>query len=471
MNLKHCTLAGFLLCNIFTGAQAAPQDLGEGLRNSSPSKPLNNIANKYSHWSGVGLLDTPEHTCTATLLDTRDGQWTSVSPAYVITAGHCVSAELGTSTLDAPFSATVTFNYFDNNDDHKKYPVRTAVWSSMSGTDLAILELEDPLSALLKNHIRPLKLSPEPPQASHDVLNIGAPGARSLRLTACTQEVTRTLSGISPAFPGGLVNQCKDLQEGSSGSPMLDRISNEITAIVSEDNYGFAPAFLSNCFTDGKFNNKSETCDLQQINLTVRLETLFANTRIRPTWNGQRQELPSWNFKFTIDTPYYRYKAVRDAASCEKPEHYGAAVISDPDARIDDSVGPETGMHVLCIIGVRSKNHKLTNALLKNAFTHAVHLAAPAPQPSFAQHKNMTFILWTDAYPDFKSHYFYTAPIAEACGDFQDKRYKQVTEVGSFMTDKPLKVCSYASNESDLQPSATRFDLITPAAPISGDAE
>lgn len=39
------------------------------------------------------------------------------------------------------------------------------------------------------------------------------------------------------------------------------------------------------------------------------------------------------------------------------------------------------------------------------------------------------------------------------------------------MADKPLKVCSYASNESDLQPSATRFDLITPVAPISAGAE
>lgn len=461
MSYKYVILAGYLLCNSLIFAHAAPDDLGEESRNGAPSKILNNTGNKYSHWSGIGLLDTAEDTCTANLLDTRDGQWSSTSPAYILTAGHCVLAELGTSRLNYPFKANVTFNYFDESSEHKKYAVRTAIWTSMSGTDLAILELEKPLSDLLKNNIQPLKFAPEPPQAPHDVLNVGAPGGRNLQLSACTQEVTRTLSGISPAFPGGLVNQCRDLASGSSGSPMLDRKTNQIMGIISERNYGYAPAFLSSCFIDGKFSNGSETCDLQQINLSVDLKSLFANTRIRPTWNEEGQVFPRWQFKFTIDTPYYRFKTVRDAISCEKPEHYRAA-LSGPYGHINDTVGPESGMHVLCVIGVRSKDQKLTNTLLKNTFTHAVHLAAPGPKPSLARYRNMTFIQWTDAYPEFSSHYFYTTSVAEACEDFQDKRYREVTEIESFVTDNPLKICSYASNESDLQPSATRFDLITP---------
>ncbi|WLG90801.1 trypsin-like serine peptidase [Pseudomonas cucumis] len=467
MKFKHITLIINLISHFFLFAEAAQTDIGDNLKNGSPAKPLTNSDNRYSRWTGIGLLNMPKGTCTAALIDTRDSGWTNTAPAYVITAGHCVLAEYGTSKLNHKFNANVTFNYFqDTVSNHKTYKVHTAIWTSMLGTDLAVLELEKPLSALLQDQIMPLKISPTPPFFSHDVLNVGAPGTfttKTLRLSACTQEVSRTISGIPPAFPGGLVNECKDLDYGSSGSPMVDRRTNQITSIVSERQYGFSPAFLSSCFINGIFSNGTATCDLQQINVNVDFESLFLRTKLRPEMDYLGNEtMPTWNFSFNIDTPYYRYKAVRDALNCEKPENYSAA-ISATNGHINDSVGPETRMHVLCIIGVRSKEQKLTTLLLKNTFTHAAHLAEPAPEPAFGHTKNFTSMQWEGAYPDFSSHFFYSTSIdSTPCADVRDERYKKAAEFELLPPDSPLKVCSYASNESDLQPSATRFDLVTP---------
>ena len=469
MKFKQFSFILYFTSHLFVFAEAAQKDLGENLKNGSPSRPLTNNDNQSSRWTGVGLLSTPNGTCTAVLIDTRGVGWTTTAPAYVITAGHCVLAEHGTSKLNHELNASVAFNYFqDTADNNKTYKVRTAIWTSMLGTDLAILELEKPLSALLQDQIMPLELSPTPPLFSHDVLNVGAPGTftnRALRLSACAQEVSRTISGVQPAFPGGLVNECKDLDYGSSGSPMVDRRTNKITSIVSERHYGFSPAFLSNCFINGIFSNGTENCDLQQINVQVDFESLFLRSKLRPEIGPSGNELmPTWNFKFSIDTPYYRYKTVRDAQSRERPEDYSAA-ISATKGHINDSVGPETRMHVLCIIGVRSIEKNLTTALLKNAFTHAGHLAEPAPEPAFGYNEKFTSMQWEGAYPDFSSHFFYTTLVdSTPCADFRDTRYKKAAALELLSPDSPLKICSYASNESDPQPSATRFDLIAPPA-------
>lgn len=468
--MKHKIIATLLYLSSasFMWAQASAMDAGDGLRNGSASIALENSTHQYARWSGIGLLRTAQGTCNATLIDTRGDSSRSSGPAYLITSGHCVAHEIGTSKLDYTFDANVTFNYFhDTPEHHKTYKVRTANWTSMVGTDLAVIELEAPLSQLIQDTISPLKLSSAPPLGAHDVLNVGSPGGFSmggLRLSACSQEVSRTLSGLPPASPGGLINQCQDLAHGSSGSPMLDRRTNKIISIISENNYSFSPHFLSSCFTNGIFTNNSQSCMLKPVDIAVEFTSLF-KTKMRSHSSATGEEiLPDWDYKFTIDTPYYRYKSVRDALSCQDPGHYSFA-ISAIAPHITTSISAESRMHVLCIIGVKSTDQKLSSAFLRNAFTHAVHLAEPAPRPTITQSTDDKMdITWANSYPEFTTHYFYAAPAGTTqCGGILDDRYKKAAQIETLNVASPMKICSYASNDTDLQPSAVRTDFVGPS--------
>lgn len=90
---------------------------------------------------------------------------------------------------------------------------------------------------------------------------------------------------------------------------------------------------------------------------------------------------PSWNYRFSIDTPYYRYKTGRDAQACESAAGYSHA-LDARDALIDDTLPAQAGMHALCIIGVESDQQRSWPGLLRNSVTHAVQLHDPSPARS-----------------------------------------------------------------------------------------
>ncbi|MFJ7106998.1 trypsin-like peptidase domain-containing protein [Pseudomonas sp. NPDC098740] len=465
MNYTLATSLIFSLYSFTTPVCAEPRDIGEGLRNDTPAKILNNGGETYSRWSGIGLLKTPENTtCTATLIDTRQSGQKADGPAYLITSGHCAGAAIGSSTLNQSYGGTITFNYFhDTPGRHKTYKVGTTNWASLVGMDMAILEVEKSLASLILDGITPLNLAPPPALGPHDVLFVGAPGGlpeKGLRLSACSQELARTNIGHLQRFPGGFVNQCQGLQHGSSGGPILDRRTNKIISIISEAHYSFAASFLSPCFINGVFSSNASNCALQEVDIEIDLQTLFRTT-VRSQLNAGLELLPTWDFRFEINTPYYRYKATRDALSCQDPNQYSAA-ISATDAYINSAIGPETRMHVLCIIGVNSAEQQLVSGLLRNVFTHAVHLAEPAPAPSITLDANRNAHLsWSNAYPAFTSHFFHAGPAdITQCGDFDDARYQPVAGSLTLRITSATKVCSYAQGDSGPQPSAVRFDLI-----------
>ena len=395
--MKHITnILAYCLLNIcLIPAHATPRDIGEGLTGDSNSKALENINNHYGLWSGIGrLTNSSGERCTAALIDTRNREGKAIGPAYLITSGHCVFAEYGTARINENFDADITFNYFyDIPEQHKTYKIRKAAWSSMVGMDLAILEVDASLATLIQDWITPLRLSAHTPAGAHDVVNVGAPAGFSkkwLRLVACSQEPSVTIIEQPGVFPGALKNPCKDLLPGSSGSPMLERRSNQIISIYSKSglttqwghsnnqhaiktNYSYSASFLRACFVEGFFKPNIESCALQPVDIaneTPWLEKTYVSRQPDATGNNV---LPTWQYSFTINTLFYRYKATREASHCQDPQHYSAAV-SSVDAFIDSPIGPETGLHVMCIIGVASQEQKLSSALLQNAFTMAVHL-------------------------------------------------------------------------------------------------
>ncbi|MBZ6457239.1 MULTISPECIES: serine protease [Pseudomonas] len=462
------------------------RDLAEGLTEQSPSAALENKDHRYPQWTGIGSLKNAlGQTCNAVLLDTRDHRGKAVGPAYVLTSGHCVFFSYGTARLRQAITADVTFNYFhDTPERHVTYAVKTAHWSSMAGTDLAVLELDTSLAVLVTNAIMPLKLASQRQATDREVINVGAPTGflkKGLRMSACVESTINNFAEHPGVFPSALRNRCNGLRPGSSGSPMLDRNTNEITSIISKVasaiqrdilnscqnnsaceaakfNYSYPANDLYYCFVDGVFRNDTLNCQLKAVEITldepwnlkpyVHLQRDAADQVIRPTWN----------LRFSIQEPFYRFKAVNDISDCARTHGYQIAVASD-EAYINLPIGPVLGSHVLCILGVQKAEQPLTVALLRNVFTHSVFLTNPAPAP---QLKHRYHITWENQHSSFSRHYYYSvnSAISTPCGDIDDERYTLSLD-GIFleMAELPITLCSYARNNTG-QPSAIRTDVI-----------
>ncbi|MFW0753152.1 trypsin-like serine peptidase [Pseudomonas sp. H11T01] len=395
------------LCCLFIASTCLhARDLGEGAVNGSTSKALQNSDKRYSLWSGIGRLTfSSGASCTASLLDTRNSQGNAVGPAYLITSGHCVLYEYGTARTNVPIVANITFNYFyDEPERQITYPVRTALWSSTVGTDLAIIKVERSLASLINAGVKPLQLAAHQNDESRDVLNIGAPpgfNEQGLRMSACSEQSAGSFIGHPGVFALAIRNRCDAIRGGSSGSPMLDRSNSEITSIVSKYalpadetdrsecsysdsceastyNYSYSANFLHHCFINGVFDGNSTTCLLQPVDIAVEAPWNIRSHVYRERSAVQEHILPTWNYRFSISSPFYRYKTTRTAKDCHVPGHY-SATFDSAAPYINQTIGPQPGAHVLCIIGLASADQTITRALLQNAFTWATYLIDRTP--------------------------------------------------------------------------------------------
>ncbi|MTD18766.1 serine protease [Pseudomonas sp. CCM 7891] len=447
---------------------------------------LQNHNQRYALWSGIGRLKNAiDQTCNAVLLDTRNRQNEAVGPAYVLTSGHCVFFSYGSARINQAMDANITFLYFtDTPEKHQTFNIKIARWSSMVGTDLAILELDDSLATLISDGIMPLKLAATHQYAGErEVINVGSPAGfrlNGLRMSACKESPAGDFVEHPGVFPGAMKNRCSDLQYGSSGSPMLDRQTNEVTSIVSKVsavikkdllkncqntsaceaakfNYSYSADALRHCFVDGVFKNDTTDCQLKPVEIT--LEEPWNLPPFVHMQQGQAGQSiwPIWNIRFSTQDPFYRFKATDSVKACKNSQGYYTAV-SATDAYINEAIGPALGAHVLCIIGLTSRNQRLTPALLHNAFTHAVFLTPETPAPQVSVDYRID---WDASHIGFLHSYAYVEPSrAASCADSDDPRYTRTTGSIAYQASQlPVTVCSYARNAAG-QPSATRRDVI-----------
>lgn len=526
MNTLHHLISGLLLCSLSNLLIAAPRDYGEGLANASPPRMLANAQHQHAHWTGVGRIrNEAQALCTASLLDTRNDAGKS-GPAYVLTSSHCLHRHNGGVQKDLDIKGNISFNYFDDTlESLKTFPLKTLKWSSSQGVDLAIVELKASLADLLKAGIAPLKLAEAVPADGVDILALAAPEWDTLHLSACAQQASRELVEQPFVWRVTMKNQCQGIGRGGFGGPLLERATNTLFGILStstsgqteerkcqrdapcevnngmptwhsETNYGSPVTFLNRCFVEGVLKADSEHCELfPTTTISFRHPDPIQQYFVKRPDGTHKDIVPRWNLSFTTNTALYRYKTTRRAIDCEKPELYSTPIKAQ-DAYVNDAIGPETGMHMLCIVGLDSEEQQATNGMMKNALTLAVELAEPGP----ARTPNLSIsldkqglaaytVIWKLA-PPFMHRYSYKfgpatttdclrpvdylafppPPVEEeedepieifsTLNDSPSTRTEQYARLIT-VRDRPYKICTYAYDQAD-QPSALRVDLLKP---------
>ncbi|VVO03544.1 serine protease [Pseudomonas fluorescens] len=525
------TLYPALICALLTACPVylwgASKDFGEGLANASAPRLLTNANQQHNHWSGIGRIRNDKALCNATLLDTRDEQGTS-GPAYIITSSHCIHRVSGAVIKDQVLKGHISFNYFDDTlEQLKTYPLKTLKWGSSHGVDLALIELDIPLSALISNGIEPMKLAEDLPDEARPILALIVPEWNTLHLSACLQQASQEVVEQPFVWRVTMKNQCKGVQSGAFGAPLVDRATNTLFGILSsttigqaaakkcqrdapcevrdgkaswhaDSNYGSPVVFLKHCFVEGVLTDNEQTCNLYPAtSITFSshepLQQYFVKRPGDKGWNIT----PSWNLEFTTTSRLYRYKAVRRASECENPVHYSPPINSH-NASIKDPIGPQTGMHLLCILGVES-DQAVSNSAMRNALTLAVELAEPAatraPDVSIVldrQFLQRYTVIWNLA-PPFISRYTYKFGPAQRTDCLAPEGYRTLppkhsdTEESDDAEDlfgmppldqapdaphqkfaqiisthnQPIKICTYAFDQAG-RPSDLRVDRLKP---------
>lgn len=468
----------------YLALQATAADYGQGLADQAGPVTLENADNQNAHWSGIGRMSAG---CIGTLIDTRDPWTDNNGPAYIITNGHCANAKNGTITHDQPITGTIAFNYFaDTASKRQVVALKRLVWSSIQGVDLALLELDAPLRAVMETGIVPLKIDPPTPVGS-PILVVGDPinPGLGLRLSTCTMQKADAHVERPWVWRNILRNQCAGMDDGASGSPILNRANNNIVGLINStsfrsyrpsasegQNYGVPITRLFRCGMGGRADLTLDGCDLLPgFALEQQNPNAFQRVHKIATAEDGSPQVPSWNYEFIIDTQFYRYKTTRDALQCENPAHY-SDTLPGPRAKIEDTVGPEPGRHFLCIVGVESPEQSASRALMANSMSVAVDLfeQAPVPEPSVLiepRRSGDIKVTWTLDPPHLDTYRAKRGPIAST--DCADER-GYTTFFGNrsvvFKANKlPQKLCTY-SQDIIKQRSPVRTDLLP--APAAG---
>ncbi|HDS1818386.1 TPA: trypsin-like peptidase domain-containing protein [Pseudomonas putida] len=464
------------LCLVLLSTLAHANGSGTEGTLTLPSQPqaLFNGQGESAQWTGVGRLSWQNRLCIGTLLDTRDTPANASGPAYMLTAGHCTGGENGKILADQPASGSVAFNYFtDTTQQRHTVALKRTIWNSLQGTDLALLELDTTLADLLAKGITPLKLGASP-ASGREVQVVGEPASagKGLRLSQCTEHYQAIDSVDNRVMRHVRRNDCKGIDAGASGSPVVDPATGRLVSVVTslhDTAVGAVPVQrVQGCFTGGKADLDAQDCQLSpSFQLVQRQDSAFKTlTKARTLADGSLEQ-PTWRFGFLIDTPRYRYKLTRDALACEDPTGYSGTIDSS-EAVIDDPIGPEPGRHYLCIVGVQSPEQLSSPALMANSLTVMTELLPPGrPQAQVTTEPladGSIRVTWLKA-PDVV---FYRvkrgAPELTDCDDHAGYRLLPGNQRVIPASQLPLKICSVAI---DLlrQSSTFHTDLLQVTAP------
>lgn len=437
---------------------------------STPDAPtlLDNAHGEHAHWSGIGRLNlTGGDQCIATLVDSRSPESTTTGPAYLLTSGHCLDTRNGRIIQDQPAQGTITFNFFaDTPNSRPSFALKRTLWSSMQGSDLALLELDASLAQVMATGIQPLSLGPSPAPGSAVVMvgEAGRPDS-GLRAAQCRERNQASVTEFPWVWRKLKVNDCPSSGKGTSGSAVIDLASGHLVSVVNsvpvgatQNNYAIPVQRVLGCFHQGHADLSLEQCALLPGFQITQQGPARLLRRL-----GNDLSAATWDLTLNIDTPRYRYKQVRDALECEDAIGYSGTIPAS-ERRIDDPIGSEPGRYYLCLVGVQSPEQRPFPALLANALSLPVEVI-PAGHPqvrySLDRHEQgHVMVEWQTEQP-YLSHYLvkYGAADRMDCNsDFGYRRALTPTQVIQ-ASRLPAILCSRAI-DLDRQVASTHRELL-----------
>ena len=276
-----------LLISIFSCKTLSTQDPPSQLFMQVPSEPRSNpllaTAENEKNWSGIARI-VSNQSCTAAFI-AMESQLES--PAYVITAGHCVMNLTDTTSSFmvyenalAPSNPNlINFRFFREKQERleeqlsvekkqSQFHIGRVTYATMRGQDLAILEItaedsfpgiyrlmnradQEPEDAalpfpkpvtvqMLKNiGIKPLRIADEIPEFGERIRIISAPVSNEeqsldgyLQEHFCQHEGLASVAEHVWLWYNLARNNCEDIFPGSSGAPILNA-RNELFAIAN----------------------------------------------------------------------------------------------------------------------------------------------------------------------------------------------------------------------------------------------
>jgi V8-like Glu-specific endopeptidase len=461
---------------------------------------LSNATRQSAGWTGIGRLVRQDGSaCTATLIDPFPAGLAVDTPAYVLTAGHCVTDAHGAIEVDVAFAGTLTFNYFvDTTASQVIAEVTRLRWASRQGVDLAILELDTPLAQLRAAGVTPLKLA-KVHGAAPFARVIGAPAQAYLLGATCQVRSVAAVIEQPWLLRDALSTDCLGMLPGQSGSPMIDPETATVIAVIgttthgsqaqwrcqrdtpceseshqpvwiADTNYASRVDHLSACFQDGRLDLGLLHCPLLPGFALDVPDWTPAHSRIRLESDAQGLPVaPSWNLAFSLDKPRYRFKPAEYARQCEDPVGY-SHTIDSTDAYIDTPIGTRLGLHYLCILGVDNAEQVSSRGLMRNAFSHATELfpagPTPLPAPTLLRTEAGYDVTWSIDPPLITRHRVKHGPVAEVPGCDESGEWTSVwyRRTFSYAADTlPVRLCAYAFDGNG-QASPLQ-EIVLPAPP------
>ncbi|HYX37464.1 MAG TPA: serine protease [Oligoflexus sp.] len=208
-----------------------------------PSVLLKNAHGAHQPLASIGRLQGAMN-CTAFLW--KPAGASSSTSATALTNAHCVmpytdrasSYEVWVNRA-APSSWNLVLNYFvDTPAARKTVQVQSIVYASMKAVDLAVVELNVSWAELEREGFQALPQASAPVRAGSAIQTVGIPEGnfpseeQFLRAAHCVEETRVSVVEWFWTWFDTHRNGCADIQEGSSGSPVLNA-QGEVYAVIN----------------------------------------------------------------------------------------------------------------------------------------------------------------------------------------------------------------------------------------------
>ena len=174
--------------------------------------------------------------CTGFLFKT--GETLLSEKAKLATNGHCLQSLFGMilkpGQTKKDEKATRAITLYSNSGKIFKTNATRLVFATMTGTDLAIYELDETYNDLASKDIFPLTLSKEAPYLGQEVVTISK--RKNSKFSCRVENITATSEGgyeFKDAIR--LSQECRQIN-GTSGSPVVDARTGEVVAIANSFN-------------------------------------------------------------------------------------------------------------------------------------------------------------------------------------------------------------------------------------------